>query len=338
MYLFKDQDASLEPLAGKTVAVLGYGNQGRAQALNLRDSGVQVIVGNRDDNYRARAVAEGFTPVSIAEAAQAGDILLVLTTDESQPAIWDAQIAPGVRPGKTLVWSSGYNVGYGLIRPPADVDVIMVAPRMTGPHVRALFVQGSGALAQFAVHQDVTGNARATTLALCKGIGLTRNGVFESSFREEAELDLFAEQVVWAGLTAWFLECFEMGVEAGFSPELMVMELYASGEAAEILGAMAHNGFFKQMTNHSTTSQYGTLSRGPSLINDAMRARAREILRNDVVGGAFVQEWSTEQATGGARLQAFTQRALQHPMSIAEDGVIAAMQAVHRTAGGEEKA
>jgi ketol-acid reductoisomerase len=182
------------------------------------------------------------------------------------------------------------------------------------------------------VHQDVSGNARATTLALCKGIGLTRNGVFESSFREEAELDLFAEQVVWAGLTAWFLECFEMGVEAGFSPELMVMELYASGEAAEILGAMAHNGFFKQMTNHSTTSQYGTLSRGPALINDAMRAQARKNLYDDVKGGAFVQEWSREQATGGARLQELTQRALQHPMSLAEDNVIAAMQAVHKTA------
>ena len=133
-------------------------------------------------------------------------------------------------------------------------------------------------------------------LALCKGIGLTRDGVFESSFREEAELDLFAEQVVWAGLTAWFVECFEMGVEAGFSPELMVMELYASGEAAEILGAMTHNGFFRQMTHHSTTSQYGTLSRGPALINDAMRAQARENLYDDVKGGAFVQEWSHEQA------------------------------------------
>jgi ketol-acid reductoisomerase len=330
MQLLKDHDSSLEPLAATTVAVLGYGNQGQAQALNLRDSGVHVIVGNRDDKYRQRAIADGFSPVSIAEAAEAGDILLILTTDESQPAIWADQIAPGVRPGKTLVWSSGYNVGYGLIQPPTDVDVIMVAPRMTGPHVRALFVQGSGALAQFAVHQDVSGNARATTLALCKGIGLTRNGVFESSFREEAELDLFAEQVVWAGLTAWFLECFEMGVEAGFSPELMVMELYASGEAAEILGAMAHNGFFKQMTNHSTTSQYGTLSRGPSLINDAMRARAREILRNDVKGGAFVQEWSREQATGGPQLQELTQRALQHPMSLAENNVIAAVQAVHK--------
>jgi ketol-acid reductoisomerase len=260
MHLLKDQDASLEPLAGKTVAVLGYGNQGQAQALNLRDSGVHVIAGNRDDGYRERAIADGFAPVGIAEAAQAGDILLVLTTDESQPLIWHDQIAPGLRAGKTLVWASGYNVGYGLIQPPLDADVVMVAPRMTGVNVRNLFVKGSGALAQFAVHQDATGRARATTLALCKGVGLTRGGVFESSFREEAELDLFAEQVVWAGLTAWFVECFEIGVEQGFAPDLMVMGLYASGETAEIFAAMTRNGFFKQMTHHSTTSQYGTLA------------------------------------------------------------------------------
>jgi ketol-acid reductoisomerase len=328
MQLLKNDDASLAPLAGKTVAVLGYGNQGQAQALNLRDSGVRVVVGNRDDRYRERAIADGFAPVAIAEAAQSGDILLVLTTDESQPSIWADQILPGVRPGKTLVWASGYNVGYGLIQPPPDVDVVMVAPRMTGINVRSLYVKGNGALAQFAVHQDTSGRARDTTLALCKAIGLTRGGVFESSFREEAELDLFAEQVVWAGLTAWFLECFEIGVESGFSPELMVMELYASGETAEIFAAMTRNGFFKQMTHHSTTSQYGTLSRGPSLINDAMRARAREILRNDIKDGAFVQEWSSEQTGGAAQLEALRRRALQHPMSQAEDGVIAAVQAV----------
>src|SRR5262245_54394461 len=166
MQLLKDDDASLEPLAGKTVAVLGYGNQGQAQALNLRDSGVRVVVGNRDDHYGQRAVADGFAPMAIADAAQVGDILLVLTTDESQPLIWHDQIAPGVRPGKTIVWSSGYNVGYGLIHPPPDVDVVMVAPRMTGINVRSLYVQGSGALAQFAVHQDVSGGARATALAL----------------------------------------------------------------------------------------------------------------------------------------------------------------------------
>ncbi len=328
MQLLNDQDASLEPLHGKTVAVLGYGNQGQAQAQNLRDSGVRVVVGNREDLYAERARADGFEPQSILSAASAGDILLILTTDESQPLIWQDQIAPSLHAGQTLVWSSGYNVGYGLIPLRPDVDVVMVAPRMTGINVRNLYMKGSGALAQFAIQQDATGQARATTLALCKGIGLTRGGVFESSFREEAELDLFAEQVIWAGLTAWFVECFEIGVEYGFSPELMVMELYGSGEAAEIVAAMTRNGFFKQMTHHSTTSQYGTLSRGPSLINAAMRERARAILRDDIASGAFVREWSNEQA-GGARLLAeLKRRALEHPMSKAEDHVIAAVQAV----------
>ncbi len=326
MKLLRDPDATLEPLKGKTVAVLGYGNQGRAQSLNLRDSGVRVIVGNRDDAYRQQAIADGFQPLSIGEAAEAGDFLVVLTTDESQPVIWKEQIAPGVRAGKTLVWASGYNVGFGLIPIPADVDVVMVAPRMTGQMVRKLYEQGKGAIAQFAVHQDASGHARERVLALCKGIGLTRGGVFESSFREEAELDLFAEQVIWAGLTAWFVECFDIGVAHGFSPELMVMELYASGEASEILGAMARNGFFKQMRHHSTTSQYGTLSRGAQFITEEMRQRAREILRRDIKGGAFAKEWSQEQAAGSARLEALRRHALAHPMSLAEDNVIRAIQ------------
>lgn len=327
MKLYKDSDANLEALAGKTVAVLGYGNQGQAQALNLRDSGVTVIVGNRDDPYRARAIADGFTPLSILEAATAGDILLVLTTDESQPLIWAEQILPGLAPGKMLSWSSGYNVGFGVINPPADVDVVMIAPRMIGSVVRELYVKGSGALAQIDVRQDASGRAWETMLALCKGMGLTRGGVFESSFREEAELDLFAEQVVWAGLEAWFVECYEIGIEAGFSPELMVMELYASGETAEIFTKMARNGFFRQMFHHSTTSQYGTLSRGPSLINDAMRARARAIMRG-IQDGSFVAEWSDEQAGGSARLEALRAQAFAHPMSQAEGAVIDAVQAV----------
>lgn len=329
MKLFKDPDATLEPLKDKTVAVLGYGNQGRAQSLNLRDSGVRVVVGNRNDAYRQQAIADGFHPLSIREAAEAGDFLLILTTDESQPVIWNEQIAPGVRAGKTLVWSSGYNIGFGLIPIPSDVDVVMVAPRMIGSVVRKLYEQGRGAIAQFAVHQDASGHAHERTLALCKGIGLTRGGVFESSFREEAELDLFAEQVIWAGLTAWFVECFDIGVAEGFSPELMVMELYASGEASEILGAMARNGFFKQMTHHSTTSQYGTLSRGPQFITDQMRHRAREILRNDIKGGAFVREWTQEQAAGSAKLESLRRQALSHPMSLAEDNVIRAVQSAH---------
>ncbi|MCX6874792.1 MAG: ketol-acid reductoisomerase [Verrucomicrobia bacterium] len=336
MKLLKEQDATLEPLHGKTVAVLGYGNQGRAQGLNLRDSGVRVIVGNRDDAYLQQAIADGFKPLSIREAALAGDVLLILTTDECQPVIWDEQIAPGIGPGKTLVWASGYNVGYGLIPLAADVDVVMVAPRMTGNMVRILYEQGRGAIAQFAVHQDASGQARQCVLALCKGIGLTRGGVFESSFREEAELDLFAEQVIWAGLTAWLVECFDMGVAHGFSPELMVMELYASGEAAEILGAMSRNGFFKQMTHHSTTSQYGTLSRGPRLMNEEMREKAREFLRKDIKGGGFVKEWSHEQATGSATLEALWRKVLTHPMSLSEDHVIRAIQSVHSPVSNEQ--
>jgi ketol-acid reductoisomerase len=335
MKLLEDHDANLESLAGKTVAVLGYGNQGRAQALNLRDSGVRVIVGNRDDDYRRQAVADGFQPLPIREAATAADFLLVLTTDESQPLIWAEHIAPGLRPDKTLVWASGYNVGYGLIPLPADVDVVMVAPRMTGNMVRALYEHGKGAVAQFGVHQDASGHARERTLALCKGVGLTRGGVFESTFREEAELDLYAEQVIWAGLTAWFVACFEIGVEHGFSPELMVMELYASGEAAEILRHMSVNGFFKQMANHSTTSQYGTLSRGPAFISEAMRQRARELLRRDIKEGAFVTEWTTEQTQGGKRLEELRRQALAHPMSRAEDAVIRMLRSAHSL---EEKA
>ena len=329
MKMYTDEDASLEPLAGKIVAILGYGNQGRAQALNLRDSGVTVLVGNRQDSYLEQARADGFEPVTLLEAASAADFLFVLTTDESQPQIWDAQIAPGISAGKTLVWASGYNVGYGLIEPPPNVDVLLVAPRMTGNMVRTLFENGKGAMSQVGVHQDASGEAWVRMMAVARGIGSTRAGGFESSFREEAELDLFAEQVVWAGLEAWFEACFKLGVEHGFSPELMILELYASGEASEILGLMARNGFYKQMTHHSTTSQYGTLSRAPSMLNEEIRARMREILVDDIKGGAFVREWSQEQATGAETLARLREEALSNDMSRAEEEVIPLVQRAH---------
>ncbi|MCY4089335.1 MAG: ketol-acid reductoisomerase [Caldilineaceae bacterium] len=329
MKIYFDDDASLEPLAGKTVAILGYGNQGRAQALNLRDSGATVLVGNREDSYAEQAQADGFEPLPIPDAAAAGDFLFILTTDESQPFIWDEQIAPGVAAGNTLVWASGYNVGYDLIQPRPDVDVVLVAPRMTGNMVRTLFTEGKGAMAQAAVHQDASGLAWARMMAIAKGIGATRGGVIESSFREEAELDLFAEQIVWSGLVAWFEECFKLGVEHGFSPELMVLELYASGEASEILGLMARNGFYRQMAHHSTTSQYGTLTRSANLLNDEIRAKMRNSVVNDIKGGAFVKEWSREQAEGSTELEKMRQTALGNPMSEAEKGIISLVQQAH---------
>ena len=330
MKIYFDDDASLDPLAGKTIAILGYGNQGRAQALNLRDSGATVLVGNRQDSYGEQAQADGFEPLSIAEAAAAGDFLFILTTDESQPLIWDEQIAPGAGAGDTLVWASGYNVGYDLIKPRPGVDVVLVAPRMTGNMVRTLFKEGKGAMAQAAVHQDASGQAWTRMMAIAKGIGATRGGVIESSFREEAELDLFAEQIVWAGLVAWFEECFKLGVEQGFSPELMVLELYASGEASEIMGLMARNGFYRQMAHHSTTSQYGTLTRSADLLNDDIRAKMRHSVVNDIKGGAFIKEWSQEQAEGSAVLEQFRQTAQANAMSQAEEEIISLVQQAHR--------
>jgi ketol-acid reductoisomerase len=326
MKILGNDAASLTPLKDKTIAVLGYGNQGRSQALNLRDSGLTVIVGNRIDSYSNTAEEDGFEKLDIREAARRADVLMILTTDESQPVIWEEQIAPEVKPGDTLVWASGYNVGYELITPPAGVDVVMVAPRMPGEMVRTLFERGTGAMAQVAVHQDASGEAWDRMMAIAKGTGCTRGGVFESSFREEAELDLFSEQVVWPGLTSWMEECFKLGVENGFSPELMVLELYASGESSHIFGLMARYGFYKQMSRHSTTSQYGTLTRAPRMLNDENRARMRENLINDIKGGAFAKEWNEEQAAGAKTLENLREKALASPMSQAEEEVINLVQ------------
>jgi ketol-acid reductoisomerase len=334
MKLLNDSDASLEPLTGKTVAILGYGNQGRAQALNLRDSGVSVIIGNRRDEYREQAVEEGWEPMELPDAAAAADILLVLTTDECMPEIWDEKIAPGIAPGKTLCWGSGYNVGYGLIKPPKTVNWIMIAPIMPGNVVRTRFEEGSGVIGQFAVENDATGDARDITLALCKGMGLTRVGVFESSFLGEAHLNLFTEQVVWAGLAAWLVNCYELAVESGCSPEHVIMVLYASTENSEIFKMMAEYGFFKQMRFHSTTSQYGTLTRGENLFNEQVKAQARHNFVHDIQGGAFVEEWTKNSAAATARLEKLLKKGLAHPMSIAEDRVIEMIQGVRKHAAG----
>ncbi|MEX2169202.1 MAG: ketol-acid reductoisomerase [Pirellulales bacterium] len=333
MQLLNDSDVSLDALTGQTVAVLGYGNQGRAQALNLRDSGVRVIVGNRQDEYRQLAVEEGFEPVELPEAAAAGDILLVLTTDECMPEIWDTQIAPGIAPGNTLCWGSGYNVGYGLIHPPKNANWIMIAPIMPGNVVRTRYQDGRGVIGQFAIENDATGTARDLTLALCKGMGLTRAGIFESSFRGEAELNLYTEQVVWAGLAAWLVFCYELAVEHGCSPEHVIMVLYASTESSEIMRLMAEFGFFKQMKYHSTTSQYGTLTRGEMLLNDQIKEQARKFFVNDIKGGAFVEEWTTNHATAAKRLDELTKKSLAHPMSVNEDRVIQMIQGAEAAVG-----
>ncbi|GAH63729.1 unnamed protein product, partial [marine sediment metagenome] len=256
-------------------------NQGRAQAQNMRDSGVNVIVGNADDAYRLSAVGDGFAVLPIAGAAQAADVVLLLIPDEVQQSVCGEQVSPHLSPGDVLCFASGYNIHYGRIVPPAGVDVILVAPRMIGQAVRSLYTQGAGFPCLVAAHQDASGDAMKTALALAKAIGATRFGAFESSFREETLIDLFAEQMLWPGIVKLCLLYFEKLVAAGCDPEVVTSELYLSGEFVEIARAMITEGFFAQLKLHSHTSQYGQLSRAdrmaPPALLEAVDAAMAEI-------------------------------------------------------------
>src|SRR5260370_28373816 len=234
MKVFYERDADLGVLEGKTISVAGYGNQGRAQALNLRDSGVTVLVGNIEDGYAKTAREDGFAPVSIADAVKSGEIIMVLIPDEVQQAVYEKDIAPHLRSSQTLSFASGYNIHFGLIKPPVDIDVIMMAPRTIGRQVRIAYEAGGGVNADVDVSQDATGNAWATTLALAKGVGCTRAGAFHSSFANETELDLFAEQGVWPALFDVLLTGYDVLAAKGYPKETIALELYASPEPADI--------------------------------------------------------------------------------------------------------
>jgi ketol-acid reductoisomerase len=228
--IYHDQDADLETLAGKTLAVIGYGNQGRSQALNLRDSGLRVVVGNVGDESLARARDEGFEATPIAEACARADAILLLVPDEVMPGVYERDVAPSLRSGDLLDFASGYNIAFGLIRPPADVDVVMVAPRMIGPGVRDAYTDGRGFPSFVGVHQDASGQARQRMLALAKGLGSTRAGCIEMSFRDEACLDLFTEQGFGPAFGRVLTTAVETLVDAGFPPEAVLLELYLSGD------------------------------------------------------------------------------------------------------------
>lgn len=318
MRIYRDEDADLATLAGRTVVIIGYGNQGQAQALNLRDSGIAVIVGGIEDEYARQARDDGFTVVPIAEATARGDILLLLVPDEVQRHVYAESIAPNLTGGKTLCFAHGFNIHFELIRPSADVDVIMVAPRMIGKGVRQRFLDGTGSPAYIAVSQDASGRALVTALALARGIGATRAGAIETTFARETELDLFLEQATWAALTRALILSFEVLVEDGFDPEMVALELYGSYEAAEVLHEMADQGFFHQMRLHSRTSQYGTLSRGPRVLPDSMKRTFRRVL-DEVRSGDFAREWRREQEAGYPNFQRLWEEAQAHPMNAAEE-------------------
>jgi ketol-acid reductoisomerase len=315
---YYDPDASLEILRKKTLGIIGYGNQGRAQALNLRDSGLEVIIGSLRDASADQAEKDGFRVRTAAEVAERADIVALLIPDEVQRVVYTDILSSRLRGGQTLDFAHGYNIHFGLIVPPADVDVIMVAPRMIGTQVRESFVAGGGAPAFVAVAQDASGHAMETALAWARGIGATRAGAFKTTFAEETELDLFQEQAVWPLLFRTWTTAFDYLVEKGFPPEMISLEMYGSGEAAEIFREMARVGFFKQTRFHSQTSQYGTLTRANAV---PFAKGIREFMDKALAGirdGSFDKEWRGEQAAGYPVFNKLREQADTHPINKAE--------------------
>jgi ketol-acid reductoisomerase len=309
--IFYDDDADLSLLEGKTVAILGYGSQGHAHALNLKDSGVEVVVGLRPGSAsRAEAEAEGLTVLDIADAASRGDVVMILLPDERQAEVWNAEIADGIAEGKLLMFAHGFSVHYGEIEPPHGVDVGMVAPKGPGHLVRRQFVDGRGVPCLIAVHQDASGRARDLVLAYAKAIGGTRAGVIETTFKDECETDLFGEQsVLCGGVTELVRAGFETLVEAGYDPRLAYFECLH--ELKLIVDLMYEKGITGMRDSISNTAEYGDMTRGKRVISDETRAAMRRILA-DIQSGEFAREWIAENRAGQENFQRMREEGTDH--------------------------
>ncbi|MCL6439960.1 MAG: ketol-acid reductoisomerase [Thermoleophilum sp.] len=306
-----DQDADLGKLEGKTVAIIGYGSQGHAHALNLRDSGVDVVVGLRPGSAsRAEAEREGLRVLDVADAASAGDVVMILIPDERQAEAWEREIKDGIAPGNLLLFAHGFSIHFGQIEPSSEVDVGMVAPKGPGHLVRRQFQEGKGVPGLAAVHQDATGNARDLVLAYAKGIGCTRAGVIETTFREETETDLFGEQaVLCGGLTELVRAGFETLVEAGYDPRLAYFECLH--EMKLIVDLMYEGGISWMRHSISNTAEYGDLTRGKRVIGEASRRAMQEILA-EIQSGEFAREWIAENRAGGENFQRLREEGKRH--------------------------
>ena len=295
--MYYDQDANLDLLAGKTVAIIGYGSQGHAHALNLKESGVNVVVGLYAGSKSAKKAEEsGLKVLTVAEASKVADWIMILLPDEVQKTIYKAEIEPNLSEGNVLLCAHGFNINFGQILPPDFVDVVMVAPKGPGHLVRRTYEQGEGVPALFAIYQDASGQARDRAMAYAKGIGGTRAGILETTFREETETDLFGEQVVLCGgLTALIKAGFDTLVEAGYQPELAYFECLH--EVKLIVDLIVEGGLAKMRDSISNPAEYGDLTRGPRIVTEETREEMRQILR-EIQTGQFAREFVLENQAG----------------------------------------
>jgi ketol-acid reductoisomerase len=309
--MFYDDDADLARLQGRTVAILGYGSQGHAHSLNLHDSGVDVVVGLREDSAsRSDAEAAGLEVTGIADAASRGDVVMVLLPDEKHGEVWDAEIADGIAPGNLLLFGHGFSVHYETVRPPAEVDVALVAPKGPGHLVRRQFTEGRGVPGLMAVHADATGTAKDLALAYAKGIGCTRGGVIETSFREETETDLFGEQaVLCGGLSELVRAGYETLVDAGYDPRLAYFECLH--ELKLIVDLMYEKGISGMRYSISNTAEYGDLTRGKRIIGEDSRKAMQEVL-GEIQSGQFAREWIAENRAGQENFRRMREEQANH--------------------------
>ena len=310
--VYYDKDADLGHLKGKTIAILGYGSQGHAHSQNLRESGCKVIVAEIPGPNYDKAKEDGFEIFSAAEATKRADLITITIADQYQPRVYHDEIVPGLKAGKTLLFAHGFNIHYGQILPPADVDVIMCAPKGPGHIVRRVYTEGGGVPALIAVQQNASGKAKEVALAYAKGIGATRAGVIETTFAEETETDLFGEQVVLCGGTTALVKAgFETLVAAGYQPEMAYFECVH--ELKLIVDLIYENGLAGMRYSISDTAEYGDLTRGPRIITDETRAEMKKIL-DEIQNGTFAREWILENQANRPVFNALRRKDQEHPL------------------------
>lgn len=310
--IYYDHDADLTMLQSRKVAIIGYGSQGHAHALNLRDSGVDVIVGIRPGASRDRALRDGLTVMDVPRAVQEADVIQILTPDHIQPDLFQTDMAPHLRPGQALAFAHGFAIHFGNIVPPESVDVFMVAPKGPGHLVRRLYRDGQGIPCLMAVHHDASGHARALALAYARGIGGTRAGVLETTFREETETDLFGEQTVLCGGISSLIQAgFDTLVNAGYQPEVAYFETLH--EMKLIVDLMYEGGIGAMWYSVSDTAEYGGLTVGPSMVDGAVKERMSQVLAR-IQNGTFARAWMAENREGRREFAGLRRAARQHPI------------------------